>query len=134
MTPQGFFYKYNGQPIDFDGWYGDQCVDLIQQFHKEVSHGAFLSGATAIDIWNGAVPYQYERILNTPTNFPTTGDIPFFKFNHTAVIVIADVNSFTSFDQNFPTDPYGKGVCHFQEHSYNNSAGVPHVLGWWHKK
>jgi hypothetical protein len=49
-------------------------------------------------------------------------------YGHVAVCKEGDVNSFTSFDQNWPTNVdangNGLGVCHFQGHNYNG------VLGW----
>jgi hypothetical protein len=36
MNLQGFVDKYKGQPVDFDGSFGAQCVDLARQYFKEV--------------------------------------------------------------------------------------------------
>src|SRR5689334_7574885 len=121
MTLQAFLNKYNGKYIDFDHSYGNQCVDLIQQYNKELFNGPFLSGNTAVDVWNNYPKFAqvYDKIDNTPTNIPQPGDIIFFKFNHTAVVVIADVMSITSFDQNYPTG----SSCHFQEHDYTQCLG-----------
>jgi hypothetical protein len=132
LTPQSFFYKYNEKPINFDGRFGNQCVDVIQQYNKDIHNGAFLYGDTALDIWNGVTPPQYEKILNTPTNYPMAGDIIFFSYNHTSMVVLADVNSITSFDQNYPIPSTGDGtgVCRFQEHDYG-PFNNPTVLGWW---
>lgn len=142
MTPQAFFLQWNGKGADFDHAYGNQCVDIVQYYNRDVIGGQFLAGATALDIWKGATPPQYTKILNStdPENKPKTGDIIFFSFNHVAVCVTADdVNSIVSFDQNFPSQGFydahgnfiGTGTCHFQTHTY----GTPvNVLGWWTPK
>lgn len=142
QTPQEFFLENNGKGIDFDKAYGNQCVDIIQQYNKDVIGGSFLSGATALKIWEGETPEQYEKVLNTtePENKPKTGDILFFSFNHTSVCVTADeLNAIISFDQNYPEQGHydsnsnwiGTGVAHFQTHTYGEPISL---LGWWTPK
>ena len=36
MNLQEFVEKYKGKPVDFDGAYGAQCVDLARQYMKDV--------------------------------------------------------------------------------------------------
>lgn len=124
MTLQSFVNKWNGKGIDFDHAYGYQCVDLIQQYNKDFFNGSFLFGATALAIWMNYPQNLYTKIINTPTNVPQPGDILFWGYNHVAIVILADVMSLTSFDQNFPTG----SLCHLQQHDYNNA------LGWLHPK
>lgn len=37
--------------VDYDGAWGDQCVDLVQQYNKVIVGGPFLTGQAAKDIW-----------------------------------------------------------------------------------
>lgn len=140
MTPQAFFLQWDNKPADFDKAYGNQCVDVIQFYNRDVVGGAFLSGETALDIWDNETYDKglYTKILNStdPENKPQTGDIIFFSFNHCAVNVTADdQNSIVSFDQNYPSQGHydahgnfiGTGVCHFQTHNYGDPITV---LGW----
>ncbi len=36
MTFQEFLEKYNGRSVDFDGWFGFQCMDLMHQYIHDV--------------------------------------------------------------------------------------------------
>jgi hypothetical protein len=36
MDLKEFVENYTGKPVDFDGRYGAQCVDLVRQYFKEV--------------------------------------------------------------------------------------------------
>jgi len=129
MTYEEFKNKYNGQPIDFDGAYGDQCVDLAQQYNKECLNGPFLVGDGAKDIFFTFPASIYECIYNEATNFPSQGDIVIWgtligPWGHIAIFDHGDASSFVSFDQNWPLD----SKCHFEGHDYYG------VLGWLHPK
>lgn len=125
MTIQQFFDKYNGQGIDFDGAFGFQCMDLYQQYNKEVV-GAPHIPANAHEVWERYPVDFYDRILNTPEGVPQMGDVIIWNknvgggFGHIAIIQKATVGNFMSFDQNWPTGT----KCQFQIHDYKN------VVGW----
>jgi hypothetical protein len=133
LTLDQFRAKWNGKGIDFDGAYGDQCMDLMHQYCVEVlgiTNGAVLAAPAAKDVYlnfsNVTGHELFDKIDNTPTGVPQAGDIVFWgtgigPYGHVAVFVQGDVNSFRSFDQNFPTG----SVCHDQNHS--DYTGV---LGW----
>lgn len=129
MSLQDFFNQYNGQGVDFDGYAGDQCVDLVQFYNRDVVAAPRLTG-NAADIWDTYPQANYDRIDNAPDNFPQPGDIVIWNRNvgggngHIDVCQTADANSFTGLDQNWPTG----SVSHFQQHDYAN------VLGWLHPK
>ena len=138
VTPQAFFVANNGKPLDFDHAYGTQCVDVLQYYNRDVIGDQFISGPTALAIWEGPVPKGYTKVLNStdPENKPKTGDVIFFNFNHVAIVVTADDFNIVSFDQNFPQQGHydsqgnfiGTGVAHFQTHSDGSPVNV---LGWW---
>lgn len=124
MNAQEFMDKYNGKGIDFDGYYGFQCADLAQQYNKEVVGAGKFSG-NAINYWDNYDHNGYEKIANTPTNVPQLGDVVIWgtsvgQYGHVAVFHHGDVNSFTSFEQNWPSG----STSHYQNHNYNG------VLGW----
>lgn len=140
MSFQEFINKWNGKGIDFDGAYGDQCMDLMHQYISEVlglNDGRILAASYAYQVYtnfNTIFGHEYfDRIDNTPTGVPLNGDIMFWKPNvqnvtgvagHVAVFRDGDMNRFNSFDQNYPTGT----KCHIQNHSYTG------VLGWLRRK
>ncbi len=129
MSYDEFKIKYNGHGIDFDGFYGFQCMDLTEQYNREVV-GANKIGGNAKDAVTNYDHTKYDYVVNTPTGVPLKGDIviwgamPGNAYGHIAVFDSGNVNSFVSFDQNWPVG----SVCHLQSHSYS------YVLGWLHPK
>lgn len=122
-----FFGKYNNKGVDFDGYYGFQCVDLYRQYVDEVpGFPQSPSVRGAADIWNNYLKDYFYRIDNTPEAIPQKGDIVIWNtnagggFGHIGIFSSGDINSFVSFDQNWPIG----SVCHFQPHNYT------HILGW----
>ena len=129
MTIKEFFQKYNGIGVDFDGYYGFQCVDLYRQYVKEVlnfEQSPSLGNDGAYKIWDNYRKSDFDSIGNTPQAVPQLGDIIIWSksarlpYGHISVFNYGDVNSFVSFDQNFPTG----STCHFQNHNYEG------ILGW----
>ncbi len=121
-----FVAEWTNKGIDFDGMYGFQCVDLVQQYNKECLGNPTFSG-NAIDIWTTYPKGSYDQIVNTPTNAPQKGDIVIWgsligQYGHIDVCISDNNsnNSFTGFDQNWPLG----SVCHSQAHTYFA------VLGW----
>ena len=128
MTVSEFINKYNGKGIDFDGYYGFQCMDLVEQYNKEVVSAPRLGG-NAIDVWTNYPKAFYDKVVNSPSNIPLKGDVVIWnqgvgQFGHIGVFYAGDVYKFQSFDQNWPIS----SICHVQPHNYNN------VLGWLHPK
>lgn len=126
MTFDDFIRKYDGKGIDYDGSFGNQCVDLYRQYVKEVlgyPQSPPVEGAK--DIWNSYLPEYFRRIENTPTGVPEKGDVVIFgtglgRFGHVSIFVEGNASKFTSFDQNYPTG----SLCHLQGHTYSA------VIGW----
>lgn len=132
MTPQEFFTKYNGKGIDYDGRYGPQCMDLMNQFTVEVfgDTSGQLRAPTAYQSWLKNSP-DYEKINYQPGLVPQEGDIIYWSdqyvkdTGHVAIATNkASQSVFTSFDQNWPVG----SLCHYQEHTYNG------VVGWKRRK
>lgn len=132
MTPQDFFNKYNGKGIDYDGAYGDQCMDLMNQFTVEVwgDTSGQLRAPTAYQSWLKTSP-DYEKIYYQPGKVPQEGDTIYWSDTYmkgTGHVAIAtnkrNQSVLTSFDQNWPVG----SKCHYQEHTYNG------VVGWKRRK
>jgi len=129
ITIQQFFDKYNGKGIDWDNAFGFQCVDLYDQYCKEVIDAPIILVNGAKDIWDKYPKEHFDRVQNTPAGVPQKGDVVIWgeqlgQYGHVAIFVSGDVWSFTSFDQNFPLG----SMCHYQNHDYTG------VLGWLHPK
>lgn len=137
LTLDQFITKYMGRYIDWDGWYGAQCVDLMRFYQRDVlgvTPQSIPAAGSAKQIFQN-FPYNnatFAKIDNTPTNIPQKGDIIFWGTylgvtgwaGHVAVYTGGDLYNIISFDQNWPTGT----SCHLQKHSYKG------VLGWLHKK
>ena len=133
MTFENFVAKWDNKPIDFDGIYPNQCMDLMHQYLVEVlglTDGAILAQPDAKSVYLNFDSVKghelFDKIANTPTGVPDKGDIIFWgtgigQYGHVAIMVQGDSNSFRSFDQNFPVG----SVCHVQNHP--DYVGV---LGW----
>jgi len=124
MTAQAFFDKWNGIYLDNDGAYGNQCVDVIKQYFIEVL-GIPAIRNNAIDYWNNYPSSYLTRIPNTPSFVPIKGDIMVWgkgvgEYGHIGIVNEANVNTFVSFDENWPSG----SICHFQNHNYGSVLGV----------
>lgn len=130
MTFEQFIIKWHGLPVDYDGHWGNQCVDLYRMYVDNVLGYPQSPGVIgAADIWTTYLPAFYERIPNTPTGVPLAGDIVIWSraygpFGHVAIFHIGNVTKFISLDQNQPLGT----VTHLQHHNYKS------VLGWLHPK
>ena len=127
ITFAQFIDKWLGKKIDFDGYYGGQCVDLYRQYVKEVLGFPQSPGVGgAAEIWHSADPKYYDFIENTPLAVPEYGDIMIWSrkvdgdFGHVAIFIEGDIMNFTSLDQNWPRlDKVTK-----TKHNYLN------IIGW----
>jgi len=138
MTFEEFVIKYNGKYIDYDGFYGFQCVDLMRQYVKEAEglmpYIAIPTKGNAKDIFNNFKDNQfYQKVKNGLTNMPKKGDIVFWGYpyglywdkykpvwaGHVAVVSDAWLMGLISFDQN-----WGKpNFCRYVNHTYKGCLG-----------
>lgn len=128
MTYSQFVTQWNGKGIDFDGYYGFQCMDLAHKYAVDCVGKDFSPAPAAKDVWNQNID-GYDKIANSLTGVPTKGDIVIWgtgvgAYGHIAIFDHGDANTFTSFDQNWPLN----SLCHLQNHNYTG------VLGWFHPK
>lgn len=132
MTIQQFFTKYNYKPIDYDGSFGFQCMDLYHKYVSEVFPGYPNPAASGAAWLIGNMPAtHYTWYANTITAVPQLGDILLWGtkagggYGHVAIYSSGNVLAFTSFDQNWPVGSY----CHFQGHNYFGD-----LKGWYRPK
>lgn len=128
MTFDEFIAKWSGKPVDFDGVYPNQCMDLMHQYVYEVlgiSDKKVLAAPLAYQAYTNNWSGYFTKIDNTPTGIPQKGDILFFgtkigTAGHVCIVRDASLNSFNSFDANWPVG----SLPHIQTHMYTG------VLGW----
>ena len=126
-----FIWQNYGAYLDFDGYAGPQCVDLYRYYLRDVLGVPQTPPVTgANQIFDNAPAATFLKIVNTPNGVPIKGDIMIWNTNagggygHVGVVRTADVNKFTSLDQNWPVG----GRCQKVLHNYNN------VRGWLRRK
>lgn len=130
MLLNDFIVRWNGKYIDTDNAYGAQCMDEMHQYCVEVlglSDLSILAAPSAKAVWDTFSSVNghelFDKIENTTTGVPQEGDIVFWNnapYGHVAIFVEGDVNSFRSYDQNYPTG----SPCHIQSHiNYTNVGG-----------
>lgn len=133
-----FVQKHTGQMIAFQNNSevpAGSCMNVPHQFIYEVlgiTDPHIIYGEFAYMVYTNFANLPASKLFtlvpNTPTNIPTSGDIPVFgqcqemPDGHICLYVSGDVNSFISFDIDYP---YGS-TAHLQTHNYNN------LLGWLH--
>jgi hypothetical protein len=131
-----FIKKYLGKKVDWDKAYEGQCVDLFRQYCHDVLNINQPRGVVgAADFWDNfetdpVLKENFDRIKNTPSGLPVFGDVMLWDrrkgkgFGHVALFIEGDLNTFTSFDQNWPT----LSKCTKTVHDYSS------VIGWIHPK
>lgn len=127
MTFKEFREKWAGKPVDFDGIYPNQCMDLMHFYVYEVlglTDKYILAAPSAYLAYaNFKWDTYFEKIENTPDGVPKEGDIIFWQtgqYGHVAIFISGNVDFFDSFDANWPVG----SLPHVQRHDYNG------VIGW----
>lgn len=130
MTLNNFIKKYNGHAVDYDGIAGVQCVDLADQYLKDVFNitGIWVSGAR--DFYNNYANYPalvkyFKRIKNTRELIVQAGDLVVWGGGSWGHIAIGtgegDIDYFASFEQN----TRGRHeAAHIVTHKFNSRIGV----------
>lgn len=125
LTLSEFVKLFNGTSIDYDNFYGAQCVDLVQFWNRNLGSNDRFTG-DASSLANQTLNGFYTWIPNTPGGVPQAGDIVVFdgSFNNSVGHVMiatgkGDTNTFEAFEQNDP------GACLIKTYGYGN-----YTLGW----
>jgi hypothetical protein len=125
MTLQEFINKYIGKKLDFDGSYGNQCVDLYRFYVKEVWQKPQTPGVIGAYQILDRLPAGYDK-FRVGQGIPQPGDVITWNQNlvlngHVAVVVIANSQTFDAFQQNAPTTGAAANIGRY---TYRN------VIGW----
>lgn len=132
MTFDEYFRSVNGESVDFDGNYGVQCFDLVNDYAVKVLGCKPFIGMYAWEIYDNfaAQPSsaRFTRIANTPDFVPKKGDIVVWaqslngKAGHCGIATgEGDKTWFTAYEQNWTgrNDP-----CTIIKHDYSHVLGV----------
>ena len=117
-------YAQEGKYLDYDGYYGAQCVDLIKYYYEIFGMADYAMG-NGCDYISNTLPPGWTRIQNYAEFVPEPGDVGVWtdaswKNGHVAIILSADVHNFVSMDQNWPQGTQVTQVSH----GYNYFWGV----------
>ncbi len=129
ITFDAFITKYLGKGMDWDGRYGNQCVDVFKAYNSEVVGGPSVLG-NAKDYFTKYPTGFYTKVANTPTGVPPRGAVIIWGmgiYGHIGICTEATQSKFTTFEQNWThagTITDGTGVTELRSHYYTN------VLGW----
>lgn len=113
-----------GKSIDFDDYYGAQCMDLILAYCAKFG---WRPTGNANTLQDQTPPAGWQKIKNSATFVPEPGDIFIFTmapYGHTGVIISANMNSFTSIDQNWVNASINGSPAAIVNHNYNTFWGV----------
>lgn len=86
-----FVKKYNGRYVDFDGWYGAQCHDLVQFYGRDVVKAKFMTTpytGGAKDVWRTYDTSRYTKVSAAST--PRKGDVAIWgygQYGHIAIVL-----------------------------------------------
>ena len=135
MTLENFVKQYAGG-VDYDGAYGKQCVDYVNEYAKVVlgiPDAFYAQGIQyAYQVFTNyenlpRVKPHFTRVVNGKTNYPQRGDVVIWskerngKAGHIAVVLKATEHTLTVAEQNYD----GKGSV--RTYTYPN---YNFVLGW----
>ncbi|MGP1530336.1 MAG: CHAP domain-containing protein [Treponema sp.] len=111
MDLQEFVKYYDHSLVDYDKHYGAQCVDLFRQYCKDVlniPHTGGVVGASDLYTKYDILPLEqkyFEKIPCQKGMVPNSGDVVIFsptrsnQYGHVAIVVKADGDSLTVFEQ-----------------------------------
>ena len=129
-----FVSRYEGRNIDFDGFFGYTCVDLVRQYFQEVwkipqPEPTGDAGAAAFYVKHGSRPIQarhLDLITYNPRMVPPDGAVIVFRgtetnrFGHIGICVNADERGINLFEQ----DGFRQSPAAIRRWDYGR------VLGW----
>jgi len=148
MNLQEFVDKYKGKPVDFDGQYGAQCVDLVRRYIKEVwelpRQPEGVIGAEEFYFKHESRPIQ--RGLCRCTGYyaadcpPPAGSVVVFKahpgnrYGHIAICLSADASGMDVFEQDGIANERALKEGRPQEGAKISRWSYNRLAGWLEKK
>lgn len=130
MDALDFAWRHIGDVVRAPGGIGGECVDLANLWLLECC-GLPHVFADAVN-WRDAPIRGFKWVQNTPTNFPSSGDLVVWgayaphgigQAGHIALCQVADANHLITLDQNWPEH----AAVGLHLHDYGG------VLGWQHR-
>ncbi|EGQ1279455.1 SH3 domain-containing protein [Staphylococcus pseudintermedius] len=124
-----YIQNHIGVGVDFDGYYGYQCMDLAVDYMFKLSNGNVRLFGNAYQAKNNSLG-NYAKVYPNATNFlPEVGDIVVWypkswnaNYGHIGIVKEANLNQFTSLEQNIIGNlTYGE-VGRLATHNYNDVA------------
>lgn len=113
MIPKirAFMDKWAGKGIDFDGAFGNQCVDVFRQYCKEVLNSPHLGPVVGakdlyLDFDKTKEPAWFKRIPYVSGLVPELGDFivygstPTNQYGHVALVLFASEKVVVVLEQN----------------------------------
>jgi hypothetical protein len=148
MTLGEFVEKYKGTPVDFDGHWGAQCVDLARQYFKDVwgfaKQPEGVIGAQDFFFKHESRPIQRElcnctayRGAKTP---PPAGAVVIFhssqynEFGHIGICIEADNSLMQVFEQDGMANAQAIKEGRKQKGAYIGRWKYDMLAGWLTKK
>lgn len=82
--------KWIGKANDYDLNKSSQCVDWSRQYCADMGTPIGTFGGSAINCWNTGCAFDksWKRVVKTSINFPSPGDVVFWRtgqYGHTAI-------------------------------------------------
>lgn len=96
-----------GAGVDWDGYYGYQCMDLVVAYMHYITEGKLVLWGNAKDSIKNDLKGYATLHKNTPNFLPKMGDIAvwttgnFSTYGHIAIVTSADLNTFNAIEQNW---------------------------------
>ena len=130
MTLLDFVNRYIGKKVDFDGFYGPQCVDLYRQYCKdvwEIPHTGSVEGARDLAEKYELLPRERKYlVLCREPGSAKSGDVavwgatPSNRYGHVAIVVAEDEGVLLVFEQ----DGFKKDGAKLAWRSKKNIIGI----------
>lgn len=116
-----------GKSYDFDGAYGYQCFDYVNQYAHDL-FGTSFSGGGAIDLLNTGNKNGF-KVIRAGNSTPQPGDIfilstPGNPYGHTGIVISSDSTGMMVADQNYA----GRGYV--SQHRINYHESWSDLVGW----
>ena len=130
MTLLEFVNRNCGKKVDFDGYYGAQCVDLFRQYCRDVldvPHTGAVEGAKDLVERYWSLPVERKHfVLCKDAASAKSGDVVVWgatdknRYGHVAIAVAEDENVLLVFEQ----DGFKQDGAKLAWRSKNNIIGV----------
>ncbi|WP_240507203.1 SH3 domain-containing protein [Staphylococcus cornubiensis] len=124
-----YIQNHIGVGVDFDGYYGYQCMDLAVDYMYQLSNGNVRLDGNAYQAKNNHLG-NYAKVYSKKSGFvPKTGDIVVWSpkswnghYGHIGIVKKADSKHFTSLEQNIRGNFSFGEAGRLAEHQYKDVA------------